>query len=86
MIPGTSAWVSTAWTPGSERAAAVSIAPIRARGTVARSVAPHSIASTDRSEEYANSPVTLGTPSARGTLSPIPPRTVTAGALTTAHR
>ena len=36
---------------GQRRAAAVSIAPIRARGTVARSVAPHSMPSADRSEE-----------------------------------
>ena len=54
----------------------MSISRIRARGCGLRSVAPHSIPSAHRSDEYAKSPLTLGMPSGRRRLSPIPPRIV----------
>ena len=75
MAPGTSACVSTACTPGSASAAAMSIETMRACACGLRSVAPCNIPGTLRSLEYANSPLTLGTPSGRSTISPMRPRT-----------
>ena len=43
LAPGTSAWVSTARTPSSARAARVSIARSRAEACGLRSVTPHSM-------------------------------------------
>src|ERR1700712_5759760 len=50
---------------------------MRARGCGLRSVAPHSIRSAQRSDEYANSPLTFGIPSGRRTDSPTPNGTLT---------
>ena len=58
--PGTSSWVSTAWTPGSVTASEMSIATMRACACGLRTVWPQSIPRRDRSLEYANSPVDLG--------------------------
>ena len=78
FAPGTSSAVSTAYTPGVASAAVRSMPTIRARGCGLRSVAPHSIPSVHRSEENANSPVTLSVPSGRSGDVPIadavPPR------------
>jgi hypothetical protein len=43
--PGTSSWVSTAYTPGSFSASVMSMPTIRAYGCGLRSVAPHSMSS-----------------------------------------
>ena len=51
----------------------MSMPRIRARGCGLRSVAPHSMPSIHRSEEYANAPLTLSMPSGRLALSPTPP-------------
>ena len=48
----------------------MSIAQMSARGCGLRSVAPHSMPSAHRSEEYSNSPLTLGMPSARAVVTP----------------
>src|SRR6266851_7805229 len=73
FFPGTSAWVSTARTPGASTAADVSIDTIRACGWGLRRVAPHIIPSRRRSLAYSKSPVTLWTPSTRRTDWPMPP-------------
>src|SRR5919202_1636953 len=62
----------TAWTPCIAAAALVSIERMRAAGWGLRRVRPHSMSSIHRSEEKANSPLTLGTPSGRSTLWPTP--------------
>ena len=72
LRPGTSSWVSTAATPGSRSAPVRSTARMRARGCGLRRVAPHSMSAIHRSDENANSPVTLSVPSGRGTLIPTP--------------
>ena len=74
MRPGTSSCVWMACTPGSASAAAKSIDRIRACGWGLRTVVPHSIPSAQRSDEYANSPLTFSLPSGRSTLSPMPSR------------
>src|SRR5262245_29505279 len=71
--PGTSAAVTTDSTPGMDHAGAGSMRTIRAYGCGDRSVAPHSAPSRGRSDEKRNSPCAFGTPSGRGTLSPIRP-------------
>src|SRR5215211_1346804 len=60
-------------------AAEVSVDQILAYGWGLLSVAPHSIPSIHRSEEYSNSPVTFGTPSARTVCSPTFPGVETGG-------
>src|SRR5437868_8787045 len=72
FLPGTSACVRTARTPGAAVTAAISIDTMRAWGCGLRSVAPCSIPSRRRSLAYSNSPLTLGTPSTRRTDSPTP--------------
>src|SRR5204863_167915 len=71
--PGTSSWVRTAWTPGIVTASATSISRMRACACGLRTVWPQSIPGATRSLEYANSPFTFGTPSARSTTSPMRP-------------
>src|SRR3989337_3719083 len=73
LRPGTSSCVSTAYTPGIASASEVSRDQVLACGCGLLKVAPQSMPSIQRSEEYSNSPVTLGTPSERVVLSPILP-------------
>src|SRR6188508_2613015 len=73
MEPGTSAAVTTASTPEIFHAADTSIDRIRAYGCGDRNVAPHRQPSAERSEENANVPWTLATPSGRVGDVPIVP-------------
>src|SRR5918998_2838734 len=73
LRPGTSPWVRTARTPDIASASEVSMDQIRARGCGLLRVAPHNMPSIHRSEEYSNSPLTLGTPSERVVCSPTLP-------------
>src|SRR5260370_39887537 len=70
--PRTSSWVRIAATPGMRSAADASTERMRARGWGARRVAPQSMSDIHRSEENANSPVTLSVPSGRSVLAPTP--------------
>ena len=65
LLPGTSSCVRTAVTPAVASASPMSMLRIRARGCGLRSVTPQSMSSSQRSEEYAKSPVTFGRPSGR---------------------
>src|SRR5690606_14709816 len=56
------------------RAGPMSMERIHADGCGLRSVTPHSMPSSHRSEAYANSPVTLSAPSGLSTLAPMPAR------------
>ena len=69
-LTGTSAAVSTARTPGTASAAAVSIETIRADGTRLRTTRPCSIPGSSQSAAYSSVPLTFSTKSWLATLVP----------------
>ena len=75
LLPGNVLVGEDRATPGIvERARDVDRPDDRARGCALRRVAPHSIPSTHMSDEYSNSPLTFGLPSARAGCRPDDPR------------